>query len=365
MDYVLHPYKTAQVKTDSDIPWNIKLTNAPAFWPFARGVSPVSAGVDTGIDTAHAEFAGRVFMPRSFTGSPMGDTDGHGTHTAGTVIGATKGMIPWGRFMPLKVEFGNNTGMQILDALVSILDHNKNKNTKDEDKVVVVNCSFSGGVDPFLHNVIRTLVETSVTVVCSAGNQGDGNPETHECLSAYPAYHWEVITAAAAHQDGSPAGFSSSYDGIDLAAPGVNIISAKPGGGFQAMSGTSMSAPHITGAIALLKAAFRTKHGRWPTTDETEAMLWKCITPLSFDKRLVGRGLLHLPGQIATRTAKKADVAPFIKDGRTMGTFRFIGEALGAAVDGSNLPKVSAQLGDRRVEMTIDSKNYAVEELLF
>lgn len=364
MEYVLHPYKTAQVKADSDIPWNIVTTNAPAFWPFARGVSPVSAGVDTGIDTSHSEFAGRIFMPRSLTGSPMTDTDGHGTHTAGTVIGATKGMIPWGRFMPLKVEFGTSkTGLQIIDALISILDHNKK--AKDEDKVVVVNCSFSGGVDPIMHNLIRSLVESDVSVVCSAGNYGDGNPETHECLSAYPAYHWEVITAAAANQDGSPARFSSSYDGIDLAAPGVNIISAKPGGGFQAMSGTSMSAPHVTGAIALLKAAFRMKHKRWPTTEETEAMLWKCITPLPFDKRLIGRGLLKLPGQIITRTTKKADVAPFIKDGRTMGTFRFIGEAFGAEVDGSKLPKVSAQLGDRRIEMTIDSKDYAIEELLF
>lgn len=359
----LHPYQTGPATAQAGSPWNILQTNAPAFWPFAQGVSPVGAIIDTGIDTAHSEFKGRIFMPKSFTGEPMGDTVGHGTHVAGTVAGATVGMCPWARIMPLKVGFGTSqTNIQIWDAFLAILDYNKT--AKDEDKVVAVNCSFDGPVDPMMNYYIRALTESGVSVVVAAGNRGDGNPETHECFG-YPAYLYEVITTAALNKDGSPAGFSSSFDGIDISAPGVNIVSAAPGGGFVAMSGTSMATPHITGAIMLIKAAFRKKYNRWPTTEETEAILWKCVSPSIYDERLIGRGSLYMPGQIITRENKHVDVAPFIQNSRTFVPLRFIAEALGAKVDGSNLPFVTSELGNTKVIMLKDSKGYTVETKLF
>lgn len=364
-NFKLHPFtlKSAGIEP-AGTPWNITQTNAPAFRKHAEGISPVVAVIDTGIDAAHPEFAGRIFMPRTFDGTAMGDPVGHGTHVAGTIAGKTKGMMPMARIMPLKVTFGTSqTNIQIWDAFLAILDHNKK--CRDEDKVVAVNCSWDGPVDPFINYYIRELTETGVSVVVAAGNRGDGDPSTHECFG-YPAYLWEVITTAALNQDGTPAGFSSSFDGVDISAPGVNVVSAAPGGDFVAMSGTSMATPHITGAIALLQAAFRKKYGRWATCEEIEQVLWKCVKPLAADDKLVGRGALFLPGEIVTTETKQADTVPFInKDNRTMVPLRFMAESLGAKVDGSKLPKVSAQLGDRLVTMTIDSKEYAVEEYLF
>lgn len=361
----LYPYMIGPTSIKPDgIPWNIMQTNAPAFWPHALGsISPVAAVIDTGIDTTHSEFKGRIFMPKSFDGE-MKDTEGHGTHVAGTIAGVTVGMCPWARIMPLKVGFGTNrTPVQIWDAFAYILDHNKK--CKDEDKVVVVNCSFSGGADPFMNYYIRTLTESDVSVVVSAGNLGDGNPNTHECFG-YPAYLWEVITTAALNKDETPAGFSSSFDGIDISAPGVDIISAAPGGGYVTMSGTSMATPHVTGAILLIKTAFRKKYGRWPTTEETENILWKCIKPLNkADKRLTGRGALFMPKDIVRVETKDADTEPILKDNRTMVSIRFVAESLGAMVDGSKLPTVTAELGDIRVTLNIGKKTYFVEEKLF
>lgn len=358
---ILHQFTPEPTRVNAAVPWNIPQVNALSFWPYANGVSPVAAVIDTGIDTAHSEFAGRIFMPRSFDGQ-MNDPIGHGTHVAGTIAGATKGMIPWARIMPLKVGFGTGqTNIQIWDAFLAIMDHNAT--CKDEDKVVAVNCSFDGPPDAMMAYYIRTLVSSDVSVVVAAGNRGDGDPRTEEPFS-YPGFLWEVITTGALNRDNTPAGFSSSYDGIDLSAPGVDIVSAAPGGGYAIMSGTSMATPHVTGAILLLKAAYRKAQGRWPTTDETEAMLWKCAKPLPSDSKLVGRGLLYLPNQISTAQTKQADTAPFIKDNRTMVPLRFVAEALGAEVDGNNLPFVTAELGDKKVTLLIDSKGYSIETKL-
>lgn len=355
----LHPYQVAGETTQSGIPWNIQQCNAPAFWPYAKGISPVGAIIDTGIDTAHPEFKGRIFMPKSFDG-PMGDTEGHGTHVAGTAMGATQGMFPWARVMPLKVGFGTGqTNIQIWDAFLAIMDHNLT--CKDEDKVVAVNCSFDGPADPTMNYYIRELTASGVTIVVAAGNRGDGDPSTEECFS-YPGFLWEVITTGALNQDSTGARFSSSYDGIDIAAPGSAIPSAWPGGGYMLLSGTSMASPHVFGAVLLIKAAFRNKYGRWPTTEETEGIIWKCVKPLNIHEKLVGRGGLYMPNRLTNIEAKRMDVAPSIKWSRTYVPLRFMAEGLGAQVDWDAATKtVTAELGDNKVEMTIDVKGYFVE----
>lgn len=364
MEYKLHPYYVKEVIEESSIaiPWNILAVNAPSFWPWAQGVSPVGAVIDTGIDSHHPEFAGRIYRGKSFSGSSLTDTEGHGTHVAGIAVGATLGMMPWARVMPLKIGFkSSQTIIQIWDAFLTIMDHNKT--CRDEDKVVAVNCSFDGPPDAMMAYYIRTLVNSGVSVVAAAGNRGDGDANTEEPFS-YPGFMYEVITTGALKRDHTPSGFSSSYDGIDLSAPGEDIVSAAPGGGKIAMSGTSMAAPHVFGAILLIKAAYRKKHGHWPTTEETEKILWQCIKPLPSDSKLVGAGLLWLPGQIVTTKKMQADVEPFIKNNRTQVSLRLLGEALGARVDGSSLPTVKVELGSKTVRLNINKKEYTVESKL-
>lgn len=298
-DYIIH-----DVGLMAEQPWSLEQVAAPSFWAGGgKGEGAVIAIIDTGLDVNHPEFAGRVFKPHNFTTIDtelVADQSGHGTHVAGTIAGNTCGIAPGARIMPLKVFPDNkedrNVGMYIQNAYLHILDYNKT--APAEDKVVAVNCSFgSEGYDPYMAYLIRRLVETGVTVVVAAGNAGDGDAETYEVWS-YPAYIWECLTVGATNQDGTVAVYSNSFDGIDIGAPGTAIYSAWPGGGYKVISGTSMATPHVTGAMALIYAAWRKREGNWPTEEQAVGVLLKHIRKVSLDYRLVGAGVLDLTWEL-------------------------------------------------------------------
>jgi major intracellular serine protease len=159
---------------------------------------------------------------------------------------------------------------------------------------------------------IRTLTNSGVAVVVAAGNEGDGKPDTQEIFS-YPAYIYEVITTGAVNQNGKAADYSNSFDGIDLAAPGTDIYSAWPGGGYKLLSGTSMAAPHVSGAYALLAALFRKREGRWPSTDEGEKILFRHIRQVPLDPLLVGRGMLDLNWETSRWPLYRVELGAFYR----------------------------------------------------
>lgn len=290
----LFPYKVEETPVIQAMPWNIAQVCADRFWPLTKGGGRVVAVVDTGLDVSHPEFTGRVFRPMNFTtdGGSQDVTDvmGHGTHVAGIIGGVGVGIAPDCRIMPLKV-FGSGNGFQWQDALSFILNYNKT--AAEADKVVAVNCSWGGPYDAMVHYYIRQLIVQGVVVCVSAGNAGDGKAETSEIFN-WPGFLWEVITIGATDQLQAPAGYSSSYDGIDLAAPGTDIYSAWPGGGYKLLSGTSMAAPHVAGAVALLADAWHIREGKLGASDDMEALLFKHIGTLNHSEKLVGAGLLDL-----------------------------------------------------------------------
>lgn len=293
----LYPYQKQDTEPQASIPWNIIQANAPSFWNHSKGGGRVVAVVDTGLDVNHPELAGRVIGQHNFTGDgaslvDVTDVEGHGTHVAGIIAGATCGIAPEARIMPLKVFGENVTGYEFQDAFRYILEWNRT--CAPEDKVVAVNCSWGGpGADTVLNFLIRQLVLDGVGIIVAAGNAGDGDPTTHEVFN-YPAYWWEVITTGAVDRDGNPAGFTNSFDGVDVGAPGVEIYSAWPGGGYKLLSGTSMATPHVTGAYALIVDAFCQREGRLPAGDEVEGVLFKHISDIGVSEVFVGRGLLNL-----------------------------------------------------------------------
>lgn len=193
--------------------------------------------------------------------------------------------------MPLKV-FPSTTGYEFQDAFRYILEYNRI--ASEEDKVRVINCSWGGtACDTVLNYLIRRLIDSGVILIFSAGNSGDGKADTSEIWN-YPGYLWEVITSAAINQDETIANYSSSYDGIDLASYGTEIYSAWPGGGYKLLSGTSMSAPHITGAVALIYAAWKIREGSYPTAEQVEGVLFKHVRKVNLEEELVGLGVLDL-----------------------------------------------------------------------
>jgi len=294
-------YEIQEASTPRDVPWNIRMVNAPSFWERTRGDGAVVAVVDTGLDADHPEFEGRIVTSVNvIDGGSVTDSVGHGTHVAGIIGGKTVGVAPECRIIPVKISNERHiTNKAIQDAFRWVM--NWNKECREEDRIVAVNCSFSGpGYDPVVAYFIRHLTSEGVVVCVAAGNSGDGNPETHEVFS-FPAFIWEVVTTSSVDREGKIAHYSNSFDGIDLCAPGSEIYSAWPGGGYKVLSGTSMATPHVTGACALLSAWFKKREGVYPREDDLDGscgervgVLFKHIKKVEGSSYLYGRGLLDL-----------------------------------------------------------------------
>src|SRR5690606_37956664 len=101
-------------------------------------------------------------------------------------------------------------------------------------------------------DAIQYAIDNGVIVVAAAGNNRS------RVDRVYPAAYPGVITVAAIEADGAIGSFSNYGPQIDLAAPGVNILSTTPGGGYASYLGTSMATPFVAGAAALLLAADKT-----------------------------------------------------------------------------------------------------------
>ncbi len=239
------------------------------------------AVVDTGIDQAAANWDLNARPGIDCTGGndPMDDGDGHGTHVAGT-IGALDndhgvvGVAPGVRLWSVKVfdDAGRGSVRTVLCGLNWVLDQATNGVKMD-----VVNMSLSSppknrpiddrhcgkrAHDDFQKGVCA-VYKAGVTVVVAAGNYAA------DARFVRPAAYRQVIAVSAlSDNDGTPANdrfasFSDYGKPIDLAAPGVDILSLKPpdnqptGKMLQTLSGTSMAAPHVSGAAALYIAGHR------------------------------------------------------------------------------------------------------------
>jgi subtilisin family serine protease len=114
----------------------------------------------------------------------------------------------------------------------------------------VVNLSLGGGYSQVVHSAVQYALDRGVTVVAAGGNQyQEGNPTT------YPAAHAGVIGVSAMGPEGHSSWFANTGSYIDIAAPGEDVLSTVPGGRWGYADGTSMAAPFVSAAAALVRAA--------------------------------------------------------------------------------------------------------------
>ncbi|MFY4777066.1 S8 family peptidase [Metabacillus sp. RGM 3146] len=286
-----------------EIPSGIRLIGAPSFWDEGfKGENIVVAVLDTGCQFNHPDLKGQIIGGYNFTKDYFGfpaiflDNNGHGTHVCGTIAARENGagvvgVAPKAKLLVLKVLKGSGEGT--IESITSAIKYATRWRGPKGEKVRVISMSLGGpNDDSSLHSAIKNAVQNNIIVVCAAGNEGDGNSGTNEY--SYPGAYPEVVEVGSVNLQQRLSKFSNSNSEVDLLAPGEEILSTYPKNQYAKLSGTSMAAPHVSGALALLIEKSEKKLNRPLTEPEIFEQLTKYTISLGYPKTDEGNGMLKL-----------------------------------------------------------------------
>lgn len=291
------PFKLIhQVDKVNEIPKGVEMIQAPKIWKHSKGKDVTVAVLDTGCDITHPDLKDLIIGGKNFTNDDRGNPDiykdynGHGTHVAGTIAAVENnngvvGVAPEANLLIVKVLNKNGSGQYqwIINGINYAIDQ----------KVDIISMSLGGPNDvPELYNAIKNAVDNNILVVCAAGNEGDGDDSTDEY--AFPGSYNEVISVGAINLNRRSSEFSNSHNEIDVVAPGEEILSTFLNGKYATLSGTSMAAPHVSGALALIKKLSIQQFERQLSESELFAQLIRRTIPLGYSPKLEGNGLVFL-----------------------------------------------------------------------
>jgi len=231
------------------LPWGVDRVDAELAWGESTGANVRVAIIDSGIDKDHPDLA--VAGGRNVAnGRPnnWNDKCGHGTLVAGTVAALDNeigviGVAPGADLYAVRVLNRSCSGW--VSDLIAGLQWSMDNNMQ------VINMSLGLGSDvQSLHDAIIAAHNQGIVLVAAAGNDGPGDDTVD-----YPAKYPEVIAVSATDPSDAIATFSSRGPEVELAAPGVNILSTWVDRTYRQADGTSMASPHVAGTAALIIAA--------------------------------------------------------------------------------------------------------------
>jgi thermitase len=240
--------------------YGMQRIQAPAGWD-ALGLSafPATGGVkvaviDTGIRQTHQDLSGKTvdcaYIPNSIllSGSlregSCADDNGHGTHVAGTIAakadnGAGVAGVAFDSPLSICKALGGPLGSGSTSGVAQCIRWSADKGAK------IINMSLGGGASSTLQDAVRYAAGKGALPIAAAGNDGDGTLN-------YPAAYPEVVSVAATDSADRRASFSNTGSTVEVAAPGVDVLSTTYGSdsSYGRLSGTSMATPHVSGVAA-------------------------------------------------------------------------------------------------------------------
>ncbi|KAF4975083.1 hypothetical protein FZEAL_8084 [Fusarium zealandicum] len=214
----------------------------------SAGEGIVAYVVDTGIKTSHTEFEGRAVFGGNFINDVDDDENGHGSHVAGTIAGATFGVAKKATLVAVKVldATGGGSNSGVLRGMQFVVDDAEKRGKKGK---AVMNMSLGGDFSEAINRAIEALFKAGIVPVVAAGNENRNTALTS------PGSAPNAITVGAI--DGTNdqrAPFSNFGSDVDVYAPGVQVLSVgiDSDTATASLSGTSMASPHVAGLAAYL-----------------------------------------------------------------------------------------------------------------
>ena len=256
------------------LPYGVANIDAEVVWGGSQGATDVVSGqggfgvkvavIDTGVDCGHIDLLPGCFYGANFVNSLLAfDDNGHGTHVAGIIAARDNGqgaigVAPEAELYAVKVldSAGSGSWSAVAAGINWAVANNMN----------VINMSLGGtSGSQVIADAVAAAAAAGVLVVSAAGNSGCCN------TVLYPAKYAGSMAIAAVDQLDNWATFSSTGAEVDVAAPGVAIVSTVPTGtcslcdpsGYKSLNGTSMATPHVSGVGALLMSRGRSRSEAW------------------------------------------------------------------------------------------------------
>jgi membrane-anchored mycosin MYCP len=237
------------------VPWAQQRLDFTSAWKFSTGKGVTVAVVDSGVNAAHPQLAGRVVKSIDLTGTHNTDCYGHGTQVAGIIAAQDErnsskaipfvGVAPDVHLISIKVQEGETSTDN--GALLA-----RGIERAVQEGADIINVSAYNTDFPLLRHAVRMAQQKDVLIVAAAGNT-DSQKKANE-QEAYPASYPGVLSVGAMDASGTVSNFSNSTSRVDVSAPGAQITSIQAGGYIGGLDGTSYAAPYVTGVAALIKS---------------------------------------------------------------------------------------------------------------